>query len=436
MMALVYHVSAQNGSANNSGSSESMIVSGTGAITDGTATVQLPVGTNLSGVNQGAGHDTIRIAARGDGIHGTDIFEITDVDDPNDRLTVTPAPGVGSDQAWTIGGAFATPQKAADCVDPGDTIWIKGDGDYLPNGAPIITLKTKGTIAQPIVVEGYRQTKGGATAFFQANAHIWPSDARFDDYRVRLDCDGTSYAGISKGSLSWQLYYVFRNVQVQNRANGQAIDISAAMFVNCAGRNNFVDLYASDPCLALNCLFDGFMIQGAYGPVDALGCEFINGAGTPYTGAGLLQFCRLLNNDNHAVNTSSMSNPPVIHCTIVGSETAKASGKAGLFFSAQSALAANNIIHNYAIGVKAYEAAGPIVVLRNNLITSCTVSYENVAPGVGDVIADDPGFVDAANGDYRLRSISPAIGRAWPSGDIGAEQRPGNNHGLLRMGAG
>jgi len=430
-MALAYHVSSQSGSANNSGSSESVIVSGIEAETTAGSDV-VTLDEDPTSVTAG---DTIRIAERTDGIHGTDIFEIIDVGSFQVRVSPTPAVSA-SGLTWTIGGAFASPQKAADCVDPGDTIWIKDDGDYLPNGAPIITLKTKGTIAQPIVVEGYRQTKGDATAFFQANTHIWPSDARFDDYRVCLDCNGTSYAGISKGSLSWQLNYVFRNVQAQNRAGGQAIDIAGAVFVNCAGRNNFVDLYASDPCLALNCLFDGFTIQGAYGPVDALGCEFINGAGTPYTGAGLLQFCRLLNNDNHAVNTSSMSNPRVIHCTIVGSDAAKASGKAGLFFSAQSALAANNIIHNYAIGVKAYEEAGPTIALRNNLITNCTTNYENVPPGVGDVIADDPAFVDPANGDYRLRSISPAIDRALRSGDIGAEQRPGNHHGLLRMGAG
>ncbi len=429
-MAIEYHVSTL-ASDEHSGSSESVVVSGAEAETNaGFDTVFLD--EDPTSVMAG---DTIRIAGRTDGIHGTDIFEIIDVG--SFQVRVSPTPTVtASGLTWAIGGAFATPQKAADCVNPGDTIWIKADGDYLPNGAPIITLKTKGTIAQPIVVEGYRQTKGDATAFFQANPHIWPSDARFDDYRVCLDCNGTSYVAISKGSLSWQLNYVFRNVQAQNRANGQAIDIAGAVFVNYAGRNNFVDLYASDPCLALNCLFDGFTIQGAYGPVDALGCEFINGAGTPYTGAGLLQFCRLLNNDGDGVNTSSMSNPRVIHCTIVGSDTAKASGKAGLYFSAQSALAANNIIHNYAVGVKAYEAAGLNTTLRSNLITSCTANYENVAPGVGDVIADDPKFVDPANGDYRLRSISPAIGRAWPSGDIGAEQRPGNHHGLLRMGAG
>ncbi len=435
-MALAYHVSAQNGSANNSGSSEAMIVSGTDAITGG-AIVALPAGTDLSGVNQGSSHDTIRIAGRTDGIHETDIFEITAVDDANDHVTVSPSPGAAGNQDWTIGGAFDTPQKAADCVNPGDTIWIKADGEYLPNGAPIISLKTKGTLAQHIVIEGYRDTKGDATAFFEANPQAWPSDPRFDEYRACLNCSSTSYAAISKGSLSWGLNYVIRNIQTQNRAEGPASEVSRdVLFVNCAGRNNFIDLYASDHCVLVNCLFDSFMLYGIYGPVDVLASDFVNGAGTPFAGLGSLQFCRLLNNDGHGVDTSFTLNPVVVHCTIVGSETAKANGQAGFHFSAYSALAANNIIHNYAVGVKAYEQAGPTIALRNNLITGCTANYENVPPGVGDVIADDPKFVDPVNGDYRLRSISPAIDRALRSGDIGAEQRPGNHHGLLRMGAG
>ena len=79
-MSIEYHISTL-GSDDNSGSSESVIIGGTGAATDGSSTVQLPAGTNLSAVNQGVSHDTVRIAGRSDGVHGTDIFEITAIDE-------------------------------------------------------------------------------------------------------------------------------------------------------------------------------------------------------------------------------------------------------------------------------------------------------------------------------------------------------------------
>lgn len=440
-MTLAYYVSTQ-GSDVNSGSAESVIGAGIGAATDGSATVQLPGGTNLAGVNQGK-HDTVRLAGRSDGLHGTDLFEIMMVDDANDRLAVSPSPGVGSNQSWIIGGAFATPQRAADVVDPSGTIWIKADGDYLPDGGPIIQLKQAGSGISPIFIEGYVDTPGDATAWFNAHPWLRPSDPLCTPYRARLNCNNEGQPAITQGTLSGKLHYVLRNLDAVNQNGGQTIMVdNAVTLFNVAIRDSLVGLYcggttANGPVLAVNGLFEGISLYGASGGIDAIGCEFINGDGTAYTGLGKLLFCRLINNHGTGISINFATDAVIAHCTILGSSLALGRDETGIALSSTGqALVLNNIVASYGVGIEAATPSGPVLAVHHNLIAACPTSYRNVTLGVGNLVADDPGFVDGVGGDCRLRVTSPAVHQAWPSGDLGAWQRLSGHHGLLRLGAG
>lgn len=69
------------------------------------------------------------------------------------------------------------------------------------------------------------------------------------------------------------------------------------------------------------------------------------------------------------------------------------------------------------VGNKARIASGGIWQGGGGTVTNC-LCLGNVAHGVVDV-ADDPGFVDAANGDYRLNPASVAVDAADGEADLG-----------------
>jgi len=81
------------------------------AVTSGNAVVQLPGGTDLSGIKI---KDQIRIIGRADGKSSGEYFDLLAVNDGDDQVTVSPTPSSGSSShAWSIGSAtFATWESA------------------------------------------------------------------------------------------------------------------------------------------------------------------------------------------------------------------------------------------------------------------------------------------------------------------------------------
>ena len=101
------------------------------------------------------------------------------------------------------------------------------------------------------------------------------------------------------------------------------------------------------------------------------------------------------------------------------------SGKAAIYIdSAAPSIIVNNIFHDFDIGAKALADLGAQHVIRNNLYSHCNTNRQNIPEGPGDIVTDDPKFVDEANADYGLTFGSPARGAGTPPGvDIGAKQR-------------
>ncbi len=424
-MALVFYLST-NGSDTNSGSSESVIVSGSNATTYGSATVQLPSGTDLSGVNQGDTHDTIRIAGRSDGINSTDVFEITAVDDGNDQVTVTPTPGAGNNQDWCIGGPWHKPQKAMDVVDAGDHVWMKADGDYTDDSDAdgiCAAIRRAGDADAPIIFEGYKETPG--------DADDYPGD---DDYRATINGTASSLEdgiAVAAGLGGVDLCYLFKNIRVCNcSARGFELTYTSEKQItlkNCRSHSNMVGVYGYES-FCEGCCFDNNTIYGVFGYDDMLiwNCDiFNNGDCGIMMGGAVAVMNRVYGNGGHGINTSFSGHPQfILNNTLDGD--GKPSGKVGIYVHKESGgVVANNIIHDFDIGAKATGGnPGQRLIARNNLFTDNNTDRDDFPEGPGDVSADDPGFVDEANNDYRLRFTSPARGAGNPAWiDIGASQR-------------
>ena len=89
-----------------------IVAEGTGAtVTQGNTTIQLPA-ADLSDVIAG---DRIRIGTRTDGISGSAFFNITSVDDVNNRVVVSQAPSAASatNQSWVIAPPVNVPRTIA-----------------------------------------------------------------------------------------------------------------------------------------------------------------------------------------------------------------------------------------------------------------------------------------------------------------------------------
>ncbi len=128
------------------------------------------------------------------------------------------------------------------------------------------------------------------------------------------------------------------------------------------------------------------------------------------------------------IDCSSASSPDISNC-IVANNAYDAIG-----CSSSSPIIRNcTIVNNYA-GVTCYSGSPTVTncILWGNDdpdLSGCSATYSCIEDGDGGEgnISDDPCFVDAANGDYSLTSVSPCIdaadGDAAPATNINGQGR-------------
>ncbi|MGN0842991.1 MAG: choice-of-anchor Q domain-containing protein, partial [Kiritimatiellia bacterium] len=162
------------------------------------------------------------------------------------------------------------------------------------------------------------------------------------------------------------------------------------------------------------------------------GKSFRGGAVTLEVGDALLDRCTVVS--NRIATSSASANSPVKDDTyaygggvylkvgtvrnslVVGNESYSYGG--GIYVTEKG-----RVLNCTVVGNKARLAGGGIWQ-GGGTVTNC-LCLGNVAHGVVDV-ADDPGFVDAANGDYRLNPASAAVDAADGDGaDLGDFDRAG-----------
>ena len=426
MAANDFYVDAAAGADINGGTSAgAAIVSGTGAATNGTTTIDLSADTpDLSGVSVG---DCIRLAGETGGRRSGDIFEITAVDDGLDTVTVNETPGTANPVVWAIGGAWATIQKAANTVIAGDTeqVWVKGGTNYTET----VSITLAMTIAKPATFEGYTSSTGDGGQFV-------------------IDGAATRANGITD-TISAAAYYIFKNMRITDHtSHGMSLSMD-----NCVCKNCQFDANGGDGALVddfwkfEDCKFDDNTGKGCHADVATVfvGCRaYRNGTIGLDARTGLMFGCVAFSNGSQGLYFSGAGNSfhVMINCTVDGDGKDTTIGLyLGASFNGLN-VSINNIVYDCETGMSWIAGYEEYSISRNNLLNSNTANYaEGGATFTGEQTGA-PLFTAEGSQDYTLASGSPAKGAGFDESqlegdssgmDIGARQRieAGGGGGLL-----
>jgi hypothetical protein len=384
-----YHVNSTGGATDNSGSSETVKVSGTAAVTDGTTLVQLDVPSALSTVVVG---DSIRIAARVDGIRSTNIYEITAVNDGLDQVSVTPSPAAAVAQTWTIGGAFTTIQRSVNVVRAGEKTWIKATANY--NEQVTVAAGAVGTVTAPVVFEGYTTTKGDdgvITIDGQAtrvNCWIPTSANQFHVFKHMRFTGGTG-SGFAGGAAT--AHCTFKKCRFDTNAlTGCTVDANC-IFEGCYAHNNTTR---------------GFLTT-AFTPF--LGCIAANNGTSGFeTQGGVFFDCIGYSNAVKNFISTQTAFHLFINCTVDGDAKDSDDGfDVASAFNNSVCAVLNCIAYDCTTGFRAPAGVGERWLSRNNLVNANTTAYVNFSTFEGEVTAA-PGFVNEATADHGITGSSAA----------------------------
>jgi len=400
-VALTYYVDGAAGNDNNSGSSEGAAkVSGVGAATDGvTGDVDLTADTpDLSAVVVG---DTLRLNGRADGINSTDLFEITDVDDDNDIVTVTPIPGtLTSGVTWAIGGAFATITRGMAPAADDDVINVKNSAEYEE------TLALPRLSSTVIQLRGYESTPGdtGMAA-------------------VRAPAVDSNVITCSVGGLhNWFI----ENLWIKGASGsttGSAThpgNADGLIFRHCRasghGGNGF---WVDDYCRLIQCHAHDNGGMGFSADTDGSfhSCVSVDNDGDGFrTQTGTFEQCVSARNGGDGIDHWSTSGMPLVaHCTIDSCDVGIRLGNDAL----APPVVVNCIVSNCTTGIIG-PANYPARVSEHNCVYGNDTDYTDFSTPIGEVTSD-PLYVDPDNNDWSLRDTSEAA-----FGGVGVDSAPGS----------
>ena len=150
-------------------------------------------------------------------------------------------------------------------------------------------------------------------------------------------------------------------------------------------------------------------------------CTLTGNSGTGGGGAALTTLYNCILANNSAQHAGAAEEATLYNCTVVGNTALRTSG------GVQDCVVSNSIVyHNSASN---YDGS-------SLLDHSCTTPLPS--SGVGN-IAQDPGFVDLAGGNYRLHIASPCINvglsQDWMVGATDLDGNPRISYGTVDMGA-
>ena len=310
--------------------------------------------------------------------------------------------GVGSDanDGKTVGAPFRTLTKALSVAEDGAVIhvapgWYRpADGLMITNGVTIVA--DKGSEETFLFAPMTTANKAMVTV-----AH---ADAVLSGMTVTgKDADEQQpeqWGGLRVTAGVVTNCVISHHKTKVNSVHGAGCRLEGGMVVDCTFTNNYcwntgssgaggaVALEKGDDALLDRCTVVSNRIDNAWKAVT--GDSYAYGGGV-YLKVGTVRNSLVVGNESHSYGggIAVEGTGRVLNCTVVGNKARLASG-----------------------GI--WQGGGTV--------TNC-LCMGNVAHGVVDS-ADDPGFVDAANGDYRLNPASAAVDAA-DGADLGGLDRAG-----------
>lgn len=389
-MATTLYVDGDVGNDDNSGSSEgaSPVVSGTGAATNNTTTVNLSADSpDLSGVSAG---DTIRLNGEAEGYQTSDVYRILTVDDGNDLLTVDPQPTTTQGSiTWAIGGATKTIQRAVDTTEIGaaSKIYIKNSVTYQET---VTTVNVFGDAAGFAEIVGY-------------------SDIITDDGLVIIDGEGSRNCFVTGTSTN---YLVIRNLRATDSSGLGFGPVGAdwLAYNNCEADNNVSHGFGHDgitkfiDCHSYNNGGNGFLCGGDTFMINCVAND--NTLDGYLVDGGTVDNCLSYGNIRHGIAKGGVSaDLTIINCTVHGKGKTTDSG---IYITTGNQRAVINcIIVECAVGITAIAGnEGQEFFSDSNCLFNNTDNYVGWTAKKGE-ITSDPLFIDPDNDDYTLQYLSP-----------------------------
>jgi predicted outer membrane repeat protein len=320
----------------------------------------------------------------------------------------------------TSGGALFFDSKVGEirnCV-------FRGNTAYSNSGGAIYSTKANGTVISNCVFAGNSALNTGGAVFTDQNS---ASDRCFlvdcvvtnnmakkgggiyAEKRIAIDgclfSDNAATAGSSAKDNKGGNVRVGKNATIANTMFTGRCTTPNGGYGSCIALD-----YGITSVVVTNCTFSGLSSTWTYGLVRLDGnagitfvdCVFTNNASVapqllfPASGASIVVRQCLFGTDagNTAIISDRQATARFENCTIL-----KAS------FDAKDNTSAQNVLVNCIIPNAEITSSGNF----NNILTNCCVKAGAIPGGSQDygVIAADPRFVDAANGDYRLSPSSP-----------------------------
>jgi hypothetical protein len=331
--------------------------------------------------------------------------------------------GSGTPPYDTEAKATTDIQVALDAAGSGDTILIKADQDYVMDGTDQQTAQFDIDTSSNITIRGYFSTVGdqeyGGT-YYKHSSNGW----------VVIDADNGAFHVFSVGDKNKLRWHNLKTTNVSTSYTAYDLtpitEQEGYLLQNCVitgGKHAVNATYLS------NLIIQDCTLTGAYTTIPVLGAIYF---GNTCLRGVIIQDC----NFSHGNTAKS------IYCMNVGMNVIERNifnitGTVGAVIQiGRAGLLANNVIYegsggNITDGIK-IETNGQSTAIYNNIIVGCTKSindlatvnfggwncfYNNGSNWVlrdGDIAAD-PQFMDAVNGNFKLKPTSPCLNAGKPT---------------------
>ena len=321
---------------------------------------------------------------------------------------------------WAYGGACSLNSTLDDDffeqTEPGNKVWVR-DGNYsLGEG---VNVAKDGTAASPIDVEGYNSSRGdNPTGTSRPDINVSNITFRFDNYWkfANLILTGTTV------NVMWcdTSCYV-TNLKVSNTSGTGGR--TALRLGGAQGVTNNSEFTSTNGWGVIVAGADAVIGPNVYIHDSGSGCISVGVLDNVIISFNLLDSCLV------GINaTTSSIGIKILNNTIWASTT---SGTTGIFVGANGSnwFIENNIISGFGTGINFNSLVSTNRENFNNLFAN-TTDRTNIDTGP-DSFDTDPGFTDAAGGDFSVGTAMKATGSpgAFPGSsttgylDVGAVQR-------------